>query len=568
MNLRSILLIGCLCLLAGVLLHAQGMSEDEVVWGSRPYFPVGTNAVTLQSNLVQVPVLVRDSQGKLVDGLQKDDFEAYDNGRKQTISLFSIERAPHAPPVQPVSVSAPVANAPINVPTPAPPPRYVAFYFDDTNSPLGDLVTAREAARKYVRESLQPGDLVGVFTTSTTVSLNFTDNRQALEKTLARLLTHWKRPSSVCPKMRPYQASVIDKLYNVRSDELSLAMAECPQCNGDFHCVMNAATETLAMSEQYSQDTMGIINDVTRYLGRMPGKRMLLLTSSGFMTETLKPQLDKVIAAAIYNKVVINSLDAKGLVPDGDFDYSDGPPVAIAGRLAAVRDLIMSAQRETYNDPLFQLAEGTGGKFFHNSNDLGRGIRELTAVPEVSYVIGFSPVNLSANGSVHSLKVKVPGHPDVKIEARPQYYAPSPGLSANEKKLRALNREVVAVETRGEIPAVITTEPGMLANGKPVLKVLVHVDISKLPFQKMGDRNVERLIFVTALFDTNNKFLTGVQGVMDLRLKNPTLSNLSTQGMDAKLSLDMPAGTYRLRQVMQETWSGRVTAISRAVEIR
>jgi len=78
---------------------------------------------------------------------------------------------------------------------------------------------------------------------------------------------------------------------------------------------------------------------------------------------------------------------------------------------------------------------------------------------------------------------------------------------------------------------------------------------------------VERLIFITALFDAKNQFLTGVQGVMDLRLKEASLKQLSTQGLDAKLSIEAPAGSYRVRQVVQEAVSGHVAAFSRQIEI-
>ena len=45
----------------------------------------------LRVNLVQVRVVVRDKQGKLVDGLKKEDFLLYDQGKLQAISTFGVE---------------------------------------------------------------------------------------------------------------------------------------------------------------------------------------------------------------------------------------------------------------------------------------------------------------------------------------------------------------------------------------------------------------------------------------------------------------------------------------------
>jgi VWFA-related protein len=555
-----------LVILIGVIaLQAQNIPEDEYSWGSRAYILPDANALRVQTDLVEVPVVIRDSHGNVVTGLQKSDFVIYDNGKPQTISSFSVETHTHLT-TQPVSISQPGLVAPtgplVTVPAQI---RYVAFYFDDTNMPLGDLVSSRDAAKKFVRENLDPGDKVGIFTSSTTVSLNFTDNRQALVDTLAQIRTHWKRPSSICPKMRAYQAYLIEQFYNTPTEAAAVGMAECPTCTGDFHCILNAAQETLALSDNFAQDTMGILNDVIRYLGRMPGQRMLLFTSSGFMTLKLGPQQDKLIAAAIRNKVVINSLDAKGLVADGDF--SDGPPVALRDRLAAARDSLMSQQRDVFNDPLTLLAEGTGGKFFHNNNDMLHGIRDLAAIPEVSYVLGFSPENLKINGSQHGLKVKVPNHSGVTIEARTEYFAPSPELTPTEKKFQKLNHEVLATDAPTEFPSQLKVEPEVLPSGLPVLRVSIHVDVSKMPFQKIAERKVERLIFITALFDSRDHFVTGVQGVMDLRLKDPTLATLAGTGVTAKLTLDAPAGQYRLRQVVQETANGRLSVQSQLLQI-
>ena len=56
-------------------------------------------------------------------------------------------------------------------------------------------------------------------------------------------------------------------------------------------------------------------------------------------------------------------------------------------------------------DVLGELADGTGGTFFHNNNDLVEGFRQTGATPEFMYVLGFSPQNLKFDGSYHSLKV-------------------------------------------------------------------------------------------------------------------------------------------------------------------
>jgi hypothetical protein len=96
----------------------------------------------------------------------------------------------------------------------------------------------------------------------------------------------------------------------------------------------------------------------------------------------------------------------------------------------------------------------------------------------------------------------------------------------------------------------------------------VHIDVSKLPFEKRNDRSVERLVLVTALFDNQGKFLVGSEAIMDLSLKAETLAYLSEKGMDSKATLQAPPGTYRLREVLMEDSAGHLAAMSVPIQIK
>ena len=70
-----------------------------------------------------------------------------------------------------------------------------------------------------------------------------------------------------------------------------------------------------------------------------------------------------------------------------------------------------------------ELADGTGGAFFHNSNDLGAGFKILTDAPEVVYVLELSLDGVKPDGSYHRVKVKV-DREGMQIQARQGYSAP------------------------------------------------------------------------------------------------------------------------------------------------
>ena len=189
----QVILLGLAGFSVAILVHGQTITEDEVRWGARPYAPRTENAIRVQTNMVEVGVVVRDSHGKTVGGLTQADFEVLDNGKPQKTTFFSVENAPPPLAAAPAAPSSADNPAPPPAPVAKPKPRYIAFYFDDFSMPEGDLAFSRRAAEQFVRESLEPGDRIGVFTSSTMVFLDFTADRAKLLTALGQLVTHQRR---------------------------------------------------------------------------------------------------------------------------------------------------------------------------------------------------------------------------------------------------------------------------------------------------------------------------------------------------------------------------------------
>jgi VWFA-related protein len=585
-----------LCLTSAPTLQGQIIPEDEFRWGSQPFTPLLPGAIVSQVNLVEVNVVVRDSRGKPVEGLTQDDFEILDQGKKQRISLFSAENSSRVATPPPVNAAPVSVNQPPPAPPPAPKPRYVAFYFDDDNMATPDLTFARKAAEKFVNESMEPNDLVGIFTSSTTVTHDFTNDKQKLISALGRILSHQKAPTELgsCPRIGVYQAFLIYNKIDPQARDLAFQQGMKRYCQPDYggcsqqveSMLQNQAAMIVSIADGYAKDTLGVLNEVLRYLEKKDGRRMLLMASSGYFARStsVRRAQDKVVDTALHAGVVINSLDTKGLsVNTLGGNPADGPPILLGAQsisggrgpppqerpdLDAYADMLANDTREVSDDPLEFLADGTGGRFFHNSNDLGRGVREMAAVPEVSYAIGISPDNLKSDGEYHSLKVKLTKRTNLSVSARPGYFAPTKGKSAPAEKYARLNHAVLSQDNAADIPSEVTAVQGTLGSGETAIKVTVHVDVRGIPFKKQNGRHEERLIFITALFDMHGKFLTGAEGVMDFALRDASLEEIFKEGVTAKLSLQVPPGQYRLRQVVQEVANGKINSMSRAVEIQ
>jgi hypothetical protein len=80
-----------------------------------------------------------------------------------------------------------------------------------------------------------------------------------------------------------------------------------------------------------------------------------------------------------------------------------------------------------------ELAEGTGGKFIHDNNDLLGGFNQIATPPEFVYVLGFKPEQMSKGGRYHHLKVKLSKQQHgLELQARRGYYE-SAGASDSEQ---------------------------------------------------------------------------------------------------------------------------------------
>src|ERR1019366_3713184 len=133
--------------------------NDEMITTDHPV------TFRVQTNLVDVPVVVRDRAGHAVGNLKQEDFHILDTGKQQEITKFALVKAAgdavfRVDPPTPGAPATGVSTNPSAGPaaTPAFPTRFVAFVFDDVHMRFEDLPQGRAAVLKYVGTSLGPRD--------------------------------------------------------------------------------------------------------------------------------------------------------------------------------------------------------------------------------------------------------------------------------------------------------------------------------------------------------------------------------------------------------------------------
>jgi VWFA-related protein len=130
----------------------------------------------------------------------------------------------------------------------------------------------------------------------------------------------------------------------------------------------------------------------------------------------------RILDVAAQANVTVSALDARGLYTTEQDASKRGENSAIGLATGQVSQYQRASMVQS-EDVMSELADGTGGTFFHNSNDLEGGIQALAAAPEYVYLLEFSPENVKLSGSYHSLKVKV-DRDGIKLQSRQGYFVP------------------------------------------------------------------------------------------------------------------------------------------------
>ena len=393
-----------------------------------PSTPNSGAVVKTKVNEVVVPVVVRDAEGRIVNNLSRGDFQVFDDGRLQAISGFEVvnrdTNGANRTAPGPADNRGPVAPE-----YPASAQRFIVFVFDDLNLGSSDLAEAQRAISKILEDSLIASDMVAVLATSGSNS-GLTRDRAKVRRAVTDLKVSkvYQHDPSECPDVDYYEGDlIINKndtaaLHAATEDALTCANLDPSLVNTAAQMARQAAERAVAMGEQSYRSNLAFLKLIVSKMGALPGQRVLILVSSGFLTPSteameLKSQLLDIAARA---NVIINSVDARELYTTV-LDVSQeagGSPLGVQQR-ALYLQVAMTAKENV----MAELADGTGGSYFHSNNNLEMGFRNLISGPSTLYLLAFSPVDMKANGAYHKLRIKVSQN-RLKVQARRGYFAP------------------------------------------------------------------------------------------------------------------------------------------------
>jgi VWFA-related protein len=504
-----------------------------------------TTTIKVSTRLVTVGVVAQDSKGQPVQGLTKDDFELRDDGKLQTISVFSVE-----------GQAAPAAGALL---APLPPGTFTnrpsrpsefpgsatVILLDGLNTSPADLALARGEVAKFLRQ-LQPQDRVALYSMGKDLRIiqDFTNNPSLISKALEGM--HAERNAPAGPQLStllPPDRSVVN---------LSFLMA--PQIVG----------MTLRGFEAIGQ-----------HLADVPGRKNLIWISNGFtLTSTAPspiavdttgkkhlntpepnenvfvPQIQQACRVLGKYNVAVYPIDARGLLQGMNVMGAVIKPMQ-----AAVKEM------DRTHDSGYMLADLTGGRALYNTNDISAGIRSAIDDSRLVYVLGYYPAQKKVDSKFHTIKVRVE-RPGVKLLYRTGYLAAPEEQNPNPADAESsLGRAVLspldstAIGLRARLQKTGT-------GGQPVT-IDLRIDVNDLALNHNEDRwkgNLE-VIIAQRTSTGQSPADSARKHSVNLSLKEDYYTQLKTAGLELFFPVTPDPQAVDLRVVVRDVSSGAMGTV-------
>jgi VWFA-related protein len=539
------------------------------------------------TRLVDVGVVALDKKGHPVTDLKPEDFEIYDNGRKQTVRFFSGasgasgEGSANAPGQQGQAPDEPffsnrraeIADAkPGNGATEG---MVTILLIDPGNLAWADLTYARAEMLRFLR-ALPANALVGLYV------MNLHGFQVLQEGTADHALLGSKLNQWLPSAQDLARAQELEQRSRQQFDYV-LNPGDLQSVNGNTN--MGPDNTASPVDPQLRENgsnpgrvAMPILAAVARHLAAIPGhKDLVWVTSDNVLADWTDKavgvdQGDKRIDGFVKHvqevmndaHVSVYPLDASQLETGAEdpglqtrnVELSrsvTAPPGPQSGGAAPGR---ITAEMQQNMHPIqpavLQMAEATGGRVFRRSGDIATNLNKVVADGRAAYLLGFTP-DTPADDQFHLLTVNLPGRRGVTLRYRTGYeYAKEPA-SLKERFQQAIWQPVDLSEIAVSANPVAASEGATLK---------LNIATNDVALKQQGDVWADKLdIFLIQRDDEGLRARVSGQ-TLTLKLKAATYRKLVKDGIPFDQFVKEKPETGSLRIVVVDENSGRMGSVT------
>lgn len=539
-----------------------------------------TDSIKISTTLIQVDVTVTDKDGKVVSDLKAEDFEVYENGKKQSITNFSFISA--GKPAE-INSPRPGKNA-----IPIPPVRLkteqvrrtYALVVDDLGLNLGNISWVKQSLRKFISEQVREGDLVAIIRTGSGIGAmqSFTSDKRQLLAAVDKIRWNSYGRSGI-GTFAPIETSLKEDLAGMQRADGSTKNPQGDKEDKEFQ----KQTDEFR-TDNFSVGTLGALSYVIRGMKDLPGRKAVMLFSEGFvLTSNGAPnrifEAIRVLAdLANRSTVVLYTIDPRGLQVPGMANADEvirnvmpGDP-ALTRFDADPRDARTTAFRESQMS-LNYLAKETGGLSFINQNDINKGLQQAVTDQSSYYLLGYQPDDETFDpkkNKFNQLEIKLT-RPDLKIRYRSGFFG------VTDEKIRNLpqtpQQQLINALTSpfGANGVGLSLYPVFQNDAKngDVIQALVHIDAKDLQFAKTADGKQKAVFDIVAMtFGDNGQAVEQLSKIYTLEVSEKVYQNMLGKGFVYTLSVPVKkSGAYQFRIALRDTVSNKVGSASQFIEV-
>jgi VWFA-related protein len=512
--------------------------------------PSPTSPQTFRTDVDAVEIDVRavDEQGRPVPGLTANDFEVFEDGRRQDVRVFTAVTVPSVPRLRAATIVEPDTQSNREAFN----GRVYVFVLDDLHTHPLRTQRVKAVVRHFLDRHFASNDRAAIVTTSgrrDTVQ-ELTSSATALYRALDAFTGQQLRASTL---------ERVEAYYRLRSTSDSMTDKDNKPVD---------VKDPLGAERAYqARRALNSLRDVARWLDSVPARRKaLIFVSEGIdydindvinnaFASGLQADVREVLSAAARSNATIYAVDPRGLAgfADDAIELSSLPDDTTGLGQSAFAAALRWTQ-----DNMRVLADETGGFAILNTNDVQGGFDRIVRENSEYYVLGYESRNTRRDGRFRTIDVRI-SRPGVRAIARRGYVAakgeaPKPDPTEG---MRALIDSPVPVSG---LP--IDSTAAIFRGPKDKASVLVTVEIGPAVTLTGNNGTYHGKVNLSVVaVDLDGKVAAAQNPVVTMNLRPTTLAAVTTHGLRATSRLELKPGRYQLRIAAKDGTSGKAGSV-------
>jgi VWFA-related protein len=513
-------------------------------------------SLRVTARLVDIGVVAYDKKGHPLTNLKPEDFEIFDNGRKQNVRFFSRAGGDPAEGTATVTDQTTISNR--RVAADAKPKiggaegNTTVLLIDSSSLAWADLNHARGEILRFLRV-LAANESVGLYVVKDhgfqVLGEGTTDHAM-----LAAKLSQWM----------------------LSAEELARAQEE-ETGNGPVDPKLRD------LGSDPARETMSILVAVARHLAAIQGHKNLVLVSSDNVPADWAEKAassDKgskhIDGFALSAEEAMNDahvslypLDASQLKAQAiDSDLKDheiqsapsppGPRPAQGGGEQADRATAeMIKDLHAIQPPLQEMAHATGGHAIARPGDMAAALNSVVQEGQATYLLSFSP-DMPADDQYHLLTVKLPARRGVTLRYRTGYQYAGEPATLKDRLRQAIWQSFDVTEIAVSAQAVPTSTETTLK---------LNIATNDLALKQQDDRLMDKLDIFLAQRDDDGLHARVTGQTLGLALKPVTYQKALEDGIPFNQVIARKENAGTIRIVVIDENSGRMGSATATVTV-